>query len=262
MSPEIGIRVLLVLVFSGVLYALIPSSSMDLHLRARGSQPISGKVYVLEVDGLYKLQEFVKKQKTPLPFQILLYRNAILLPTQSQSQLLFYRKFLDINEQEKDLSYLDLNLVPDSDGQLRRYSGTFDFSKDKIFRSKEHLINYRGTKWTFPRISLAELENDNFEDFTNYVFVVENRLNPNSFVTPLGSISESEIIANILDNQIENRRSRSLGKVYKFLVALTLFVLSFLTSLYLPALFSLVAIFRYLTAIFILTLSEHISSVI
>lgn len=244
-SPDLRVRFFLISAFSIALYSLIPVSNIDVHLVTRPSQSLSPDIFVLEVDGLYELQDFLNEPNLQFPGKILLYRNSILSPSTSLSQLLFYQKsqrLLENGTGSQPNPLLQLRLLPDSDGQLRRYKSNFSFSPDLKFQLQQHLINYRGPQSTFPRKTLQEIKSLPRSTNKNFIYIVENQLNTDVYVTPLGQISEAELIANIIDNQKERRDIHYLKGLSQVPLVLLLLTLSLFVSLKLPAVFSLVAV--------------------
>ncbi len=129
-----------------------------------------------------------------------------------------------------------LELNPDTDGILRRFTNglgptnhfaaqlakKFD-SQSQIEADLGFIINYQGPSRTFETISLYELltEPDNSRRFVGKIMIFGAENSPgHTYQTPTGPMSESESLANIVDNIIYSRNIQRIPySVYVFLLA-------------------------------------------
>lgn len=137
------------------------------------------------------------------------------------------------------------DLKRDDDGIIRR---VFPSQRDlphiveklsgRAFKPSENglVINYRGAPYhSFEQYSLGEiLHGPNPETFAGkYVLIGADNQNGPGFLTPLGPMNRSEILAHVLDNQLENRWIKRLPFItYAFLLFLLTLLATFLITTY------------------------------
>lgn len=97
------------------------------------------------------------------------------------------------------------------------------------------VINYRGSARSFAHYSLGELLNDEVPPGTfkdKIILIGGDSGSGPKFATPLGSFQRSEVLAQLLDNQLENRwiQRLPLGSYALFLLALTILAVFLITT--------------------------------
>lgn len=100
---------------------------------------------------------------------------------------------------------------------------------------ESQLINFRGRAGRFPSVTLSEvLDGRAPKDFfrNKLVIVGSSSGDSNTWLTPVGEMSRTELVANIVDNISENRWVRPLGRwvVVGFMILCLLASVFFLTS--------------------------------
>ena len=111
-------------------------------------------------------------------------------------------------------------------------------------------INYRGPRHTFPVLLLSDISE---METRGKVILIKSQTPDTTLTTPIGLMDETEIIANIVDNHLENRFIPD--GLFSIQIVILLMVLLITTSfiLYLPSTLALVTTFVF--AIFYISLS-------
>lgn len=113
-------------------------------------------------------------------------------------------------------------LTPDADGILRRFHAVGGYSKQLVARlvglqphlqnhahriQSPELINFQGKRNSYTAYSLTDFLSDDFDlkSLKNKIVIIgADESKSHTFLTPIGPISRSEVIANIVDNHINN----------------------------------------------------------
>ncbi|NQZ19336.1 MAG: CHASE2 domain-containing protein [Bdellovibrionales bacterium] len=216
-----------------ILIVVTSSNSFDLHLKIRKSQPVSDKVLILEVTPNENTEIVIKKLKEKNVLRI--YINTFLLESMDSV-------IVPYSTSEQTENNLFLSIKPDMDGQVRRFSiQTSKHSKELLENlepNKSYLINLRGPSRTFEHLSFYDLTHVSLEGKS---VIIKSSDSINNFTTPLGVLSESEIVANILDNYFENRFVPFSPMLTQALISFLLLIISLILLLYLPSTLALMS---------------------
>ena len=226
---DLFLRILVIALTGLVLIIATSSNSYDLHLKIRKTQPVSEKIVILELSPKEDLNKVIQSLKDKKVSHILI--NSFLGDSPYPGPSIF-----TYSTSESNKEYIHISLKPDTDGQVRRFSlnqTTLTTQLSPLIKTlKQQLINLRGPAQTFEHLSFYDLVHI---DLTKKTVIIKPSEPINTYTTPLGVISESELIANILDNYYEDRFIPYAPLGIQALVLFILLTVTILLLLYLPS---------------------------
>ena len=232
-SKDLALRILAIFLTSLILLFVTHDSHFDLHFKIRKPQVTSEQVHIVEVSQLHRLQEAIEFLKTKAPKAILVNREIYDLPGEG---------VIPFSSNQQSQSNLNFSWHLENDGLVRQVTiagqAPFLKSTSKISNQKK-ILNFRGPEGTFSSLNFFDLNNveSNLKNKWVVVRVSESTLN---FTTPLGLLSESELVANVLDNQIESRFLNEKSFFMPIVILLFLLLMTTAFLIYLPSTLALI----------------------
>lgn len=233
---DLFLRVLFLALTTMVMVLINKNPGADLHLKLRRPQPFSKKIVILKVNDTYKIPELINELDRHEPRAILCPQSLVDMQTK---RLWTYSTTRDENRGHQ----LHFQFLADSDGQLRKVS-MVDHTDSDLFsgieKDKVYLINYRGPKKSIEPIVNFDLRRLKDEDLKGKIFIISSGKSP-SHITPVGPLSEVEVIANIIDNSLENRFVPQIPIFNQIILLIFILIASIALLIYLPSTLALVA---------------------
>ena len=234
---DLLVRITIILSISLILIFITNEKKLDRHFSLRKTQGIASQIYLLSIPKHSDFKDSIdiineSEAKT------VLINEKFSLPKDK-----IYHPYLTEKRINTDKTLFELE--SESDGILRNYRVTLS-GKQKIpfilqDTDNKKSINFRGPQGTFPEINIFDLVNQKID--LNSILIVRLAEAPNDFITPVGVLSEAEVIANILDNHKKERFINNSSILEQLLICLFIFAISILILLYLPNTVALVATF-------------------
>lgn len=237
MSNSLNFRDLLIRVFVISIAALVftlstKNNQFDLHFKIRKAQSTSDKIVIIETtsEQVNKLiDSLLKKNVKHIFVSDFAYENAS--PTVTP-----YSTF------DKNPYYFSIDLKPDSDGIVRRVrilTNPVPFIMTP--ENNEALtLNFRGPRSTFQSVNFYDIFETNIK-LDDKIVIVSSSESLNDYTTPVGLIGETEMMATILDNFVENRFIPNAKIWYQIVILLVVLVIITTFLLYLPSTLGLLA---------------------
>lgn len=231
-SPDLFIRVMVIAITSLIIALITRDSTYDLHFRLRKAQKVSSQIQVIETSDNFEAELLIKDLRQ---HKVKWIFSNHLIWDQKDNLITPY----SVND--KELGFLNFTMIPDSDGILRTVqfeskNGTpllQNFEKTKL------TLNFRGPSDTFSHLPYFDLrETDPNLEGKIVVLTLPEHLQ--SLTTPVGLLSGTELVANILDNVLEDRFIPAPSFILHLLILLVILIINTLILLYLPSTLALV----------------------
>lgn len=226
---DLFLRLLVVFLTSLVLLFATRENSFDLLFQIRKAQPTWDSILLVE------LPEDTEVEK------------AILYLKEKNVERIFVTQFLYDQSSplttpyivgENHDNYLSLSVKPDTDG-LIRHCEILNFPDLNIVTTEKKIINFRGPENTFPTLSYLDLLANKISMKNKWV-IIKNAKPINTYTTPIGLLSEAELVATIIDNTQASRFIKSKNFTSAVIILLLLLVLATITLIYLPSTLALI----------------------
>lgn len=231
-SPDLFIRVMVIAITSLIIALITRDSTYDLHFKLRKAQRVSSQVQVIETADNFEAELLIKELRQRNVKWIL--SNHFIWDQRDNLTTPY-----SVND--KALGFLNFSLTPDLDGIIRKVNieAQNDNSFFKKFENRQLTLNFRGPAETFlplPYFDFQETD-PNLED----KIVILKFPDPlQSFTTPVGLLNETEFVANIVDNTLENRFIPSPNFGLHLFLLLIILIVNTLILLFLPSTLALV----------------------
>ena len=224
-------RLLAISLTSLILLFVTHDTKFDLHFKIRKTQKVNPDILIVEIP-LKLSTETVIRNLIQKKIRKLYVSHFIF----DQADEIVSPYIVD----EIQDTFLSIELTPDPDGLVRKVK----FLKSTLapFYSEERSlnINYRGKAETFPTINYYDLKDEGI-DLDNKIIILKSSKIISTYTTPLGLISEAEMVATLIDNQ---ELQRFLPEKSFLIPLLILFLLLCLTTgflIYLPSTLALLS---------------------
>ena len=234
---DLFIRLFVISVTSLILVFVTRDNKFDLHFKIRKAQQTSQEVLVVEIPENHSVEAVINRLVKKGVARIVVSQFIFDQPSE---KILPYQ----VDESQKDFLGLDLKL--DQDGLIRRMSfiGQIALQESELSKKDSLIINFRGTKNTFSPLSYYDLSEDE-AILLEKTIVLKPIKAISNYTTPLGLLSESELIATILDNYIEDRFIPQKNFLFAGILLFLILLLSTTLLLYLPSTLALVSSFGF-----------------
>ncbi len=231
-SPDLFIRVMVIAITSLIIALITRDSTYDLHFKLRKAQKVSSQIQVIETSDNFEAELLLKELKQRKVKWIL---SNHFIWDQKDSITTPY----SVND--KELGFLNFSMTPDADGILRTV--LIESKKETaIFTNFDttHLtLNFRGPTDTFSPLPYFDAQETdlNLED---KIVILKFPEVLQSYTTPVGLLSETELVANIIDNVLEDRFIAAPNFTLHLFILLVILVINTLILLFLPSTLALV----------------------
>lgn len=238
MSNSLNFRDLLIRVFVIAIASLVftlstKNNQFDLHFKIRKAQRTSDQVLIIEIASADQIVQLIKSLQGKNVKHIFVsdftYEHASPVITPYSTM-------------DKNPYYLSVDLKPDSDGIVRRVrllTNPIQFIKNPP-NNEALTINFRGPRSTFQSVNFYDISETNL-NLDGKIVIVSSNESLNDYTTPVGLIGETEMIATILDNFIENRFIPNAQISYQILILIGILIVITAFLLYLPSTLGLLA---------------------
>ncbi len=139
---------------------------------------------------------------------------------------------------ERTPGFFSISLPTDLDGLIRRVRFLND--TDSMSSKQLFTINFRGPENTFSPINFFDLA-PSLLDLEDKIVVLKSSKPINQYTTPVGLLSEAELIATLLDNRLANRFIPEKSLLWPSVLLFMLLILTTFFLIYLPSTLALVA---------------------
>ncbi len=226
---DLFLRMLVIFLTSLVVLFLTRENSFDLQFKIRKKQETFNQLLIIEVANNDSIEDVLKTLKSKGVENIYL---SHFLEDDSAEAITPYIV------SEKVSNYLSIDLPPDGDGLTRRVK----FLNDNHPKAgqKPLTINYRGPENSFSTINYYDLAASGM-DLKDKVVVVKSTKPINYYTTPVGLLSEAEIVATLLDNQFANRFIPPKSFIAPIIILFALMLITTLFLIYLPSTLALIS---------------------
>ncbi len=230
---DLIIRMLVIACTSIILLLVTRDNNFDLHFKIRKAQPTLNQLLIVEIPNDFSVDRVISELQEKKTKHIFI---SHFLYDQHSPQVTPYI----VGDKQND--FLSIDIKPDSDGLSRRVTflqniAPFDLSK---LIGNLLTINFRGPANTFPTINYYDLSSQN-TSLEGTTIIIKPTQPIETYTTPLGPLSEAEMLATIWDN-FQNMRfipPKGIGLPSFILFILLLVSTGFL--IYLPSTLALLA---------------------
>lgn len=235
---DLFIRCFVIAITSWILtFTATNSNLFDLHFKIRRAQSTSQKIQIIQIEGSEQIDRVI---------QSLLKKDVQHIFVSQFYSETKHKKVTPFTTDDKISEYLNLDFSPNTDGivrQLKFLSSLPNFSPS-LPTLQSLNINFRGPPGTFNTLDFYDIAESNL-DLSNKIIILKTKEVTTTYTTPIGLISEAEMVANALDNFIERRFIPNAKLWLQFtLLALSLLIVTTLL-IYLPSTLALISTFVF-----------------
>ncbi len=228
-KKDLILRVIVIFLTSLILLFLTRESVFDLQFKIRKKQDTFSNLLIIEVSEDFSTETVIS---TLIRKGVNKIYQSHFLYEQTNDHVTPYI----IGEKVPD--FLSLSLPADGDGLIRRVRY---LNASHPMASQEPLtINFRGPEETFTTINYYDLS-PGAMNLKDKIVVLKSTRPINQYTTPVGLLSEAEIVATLLDNELANRFIPPKSFFWPIVILLILLLATTLFLIYLPSTLAMVA---------------------